>query len=190
MDTDEVIINEITLADGPLLVVRKLTVEDAPAMIEYMNVIGGESDNLLRGKNEFDLTLEQEIERIEKDNNDPDIFMIVGVINGRIIGAAQLHGSSRKRIAHNSEMAISVRKEYWRKGVGTALMGELINHAKQRGTTKNISLGVRAGNSNAIKLYEKFGFEKIGFHKDYFNVDGTFYDEILMDLYLNQRKGD
>jgi len=63
-------------------------------------------------------------------------------------------------------------------------MGELINHAKLTGTTKNISLGVRDGNSNAIKLYEKFGFEKVGIHKDYFNVDGTYYDEILMDLYL------
>lgn len=184
MDAVKMIINEITLADGLCLVVRKLTAEDAPAMIEYLNEIGGESDNLLRGKNEFDLTVEQEIEFIEKNNSDPDMLMIVGVINGRIISAAQLHGSSRKRIIHNREAAISVRKEYWRKGVGTALMGELINHAKLTGTTKNISLGVRDGNSNAIKLYEKFGFEKIGLHKNYFNVDGTYYDEILMDLYL------
>lgn len=184
MDAEKVVINEITLADGLRLVVRKLTVEDAPAMIEYMNAIGGESDNLLRGKNEFDLTAEQETERIEKDNSDPDMFMIVGVIGGRIVSAAQIHSNSRKRIAHNSEAAVSVRKEYWRKGVGTALMGELINHAKQLGTTKNISLGVRAGNSNAISLYEKYGFEKVGLHKNYFNVDGTYYDEILMDLYL------
>lgn len=184
MDAEAMIINEMTLADGQRLVIRKLTAEDAVEMIEYMNVIGGESDNLLRGKNEFDLTAEQETERIERDNSDPDIFMIVGVINNRIVSAAQIHSSSKKRIAHNSEVAVSVRKECWRKGVGTALMGELINHAKQFGTTKNVSLGVRAGNSNAITLYEKFGFEKVGIHKDYFNVDGTYYDEILMDLYL------
>jgi len=88
MDAEAKIINEMTLADGHRLVIRKLTAEDAVEMIEYLNEIGGESDNLLRGKNEFDLTVEQEIELIEKTNSDPHMFMIVGVINGRIISAA------------------------------------------------------------------------------------------------------
>jgi hypothetical protein len=29
-----------------------------------------------------------------------------------------------------------------------------------------------------------FGFEKVGVHKDYFNINDNFNDEILMDLYL------
>jgi len=33
-------------------------------------------------------------------------------------------------------------------------------------------------------MYEKFGFTKIGVHKNNFNVNGNFDDEILMDLYL------
>lgn len=49
---------------------------------------------------------------------------------------------------------------------------------------KNINLGVRAGNDNAIKLYEKFGFKEIGTHKNCINIDGVFHDEILMDLNL------
>lgn len=38
--------------------------------------------------------------------------------------------------------------------------------------------------SNEIKLYGKYGFEKIGTHKNFFNIDGNYYDEILMDLYI------
>ncbi|MNP83052.1 hypothetical protein D3C76_1818760 [compost metagenome] len=49
---------------------------------------------------------------------------------------------------------------------------------------KNISLGVKSDNVNAIKLYEKHGFVKIGVHKNFFNIDGIYYDEILMDLNL------
>ncbi|WP_418223118.1 GNAT family N-acetyltransferase [Clostridium isatidis] len=49
---------------------------------------------------------------------------------------------------------------------------------------KNIFLGVREGNINAIRLYEKHGFKKVGFHKNFFNINGKYYDEILMDLYL------
>jgi len=36
----------------------------------------------------------------------------------------------------------------------------------------------------AIKLYEKLGFEKIGLYKNFFKIDGNYYDEILMNLYL------
>jgi len=64
-------------------------------------------------------------------------------------------------------------------------MGELIRHARERSTIRNISLGVKASNSNAIALYEKYGFIKTGVHKNYFHVDGNYDDEILMDLYLN-----
>jgi RimJ/RimL family protein N-acetyltransferase len=43
---------------------------------------------------------------------------------------------------------------------------------------------VKASNFKAIKLYEKLGFEQIGTHKNYFNINGEYDDEILMDLYL------
>ncbi|MGH4138282.1 GNAT family N-acetyltransferase [Clostridium sp.] len=56
----------------------------------------------------------------------------------------------------------------------------------ESGIIKNINLGVKASNINAIRMYEKFGFEKVGVHKDNFNINGKFYDEILMDLYINR----
>lgn len=91
-----------------------------------------------------------------------------------------------KRIAHNSEVAISVKKEYWGIGVGSAVMEELIRFAKDHELIKNISLGVKASNERAIKLYERFGFVKVGSHKDYFNINGEHDDEYIMDLYLDK----
>lgn len=70
------------------------------------------------------------------------------------------------------------------KALSRVLKCALMNGASLPGIT--IHLGVKASNSAAIKLYEKFGFVKIGVRKDYFNVNGTFDDLILMDLYLSK----
>jgi len=184
MNSQTEFINEIRLKDGRLLILREPQTADAGEIIEYLNTVGGESDNLLFGKDEFHLTVEQEIEYIAGMSRNSDAHMILAVINDTIVSVAQISSSSRPRIAHNSEIAISVKKEYWGGGIGAAVMGELIRHAKARGNIRSVSLGVRAGNAGAIKLYEKFGFEKVGVHKDYFHVNGTYYDEILMDVML------
>jgi RimJ/RimL family protein N-acetyltransferase len=178
------ILKEIKLNNGHQLILRKPVVEDAKRMVEYLNIVGGESDNLLFGKGEFRLTVEQEMKYIENISNDANILMILGIINDNIVSVAQISSPNRKRIAHNSDVSISVKKEYWGNGIGSAVMEELISFAKEHDTIKNISLGVKASNHKAIAMYEKFGFKKVGVHKDYFNVDSNFDDEILMDLYI------
>jgi RimJ/RimL family protein N-acetyltransferase len=166
------------------MIIRRPDVSDAAYMIEYLNAVGGESDNLLFGEGEFHLTVEQEKEHIRKINSEQESYMVIGIINGKLASISQISGSVRKRIAHNCELSISVRKEFWGIGAGSAILDDLISHAKESGRFKNINLGVRSCNDNAVKLYEKFGFVKSGVHKDYIRIGENFYDEILMDLNL------
>ncbi len=182
MDLSSYILKEIQFKNGEKLVLRKPIIEDAKRMVEYLNIVGGESENLLFGKDEFNLTVEKEMEYIKSISNDDNTLMILGIINNDIVCIAQISSPNKKRIAHNSEVAISVKKDYWQNGIGSAVMEELIRSAKECCTVKNISLGVKASNKNAIRMYEKFGFEKVGVHKDYFNINGNFDNEILMDL--------
>lgn len=183
-DISGYILKELKLKDGQTLVLRKPIVEDAKMIIEYLNTVGGESDNLLFGKDEFHLTTQMEMEHIKGINDSENTLMILGVINNNIVSIAQISSPNRKRIAHNSEVAISVKKDYWGNGIGSSVMEELIKSVKDGCIVKNISLGVKANNKNAIAMYEKFGFEKVGKHKDYFNINGDYDDEILMDLYI------
>jgi RimJ/RimL family protein N-acetyltransferase len=178
----EFISTEVITKDGQKMIIRKPDSSDAEKMIEYLNIVGGESDNLLFGKDEFRLTVEQEIEHIKNMNQNTNGLMIIGCIGEKIASIAQISGEGRKRIAHNSEVAISVKKEYWGNGIGSAMMSALIHFAKETDKIKNISLGVKASNNTAMKLYEKMGFVKIGVHKNFFYIDGNFDDEILMDL--------
>lgn len=178
------IISKTILKNGENLILRQPTSDDAKDMIEYLNIVGGESDNLLFREGEFNLNVEQEMCHIENTNKNPNVLMIVGVIDDKIVSIAQIASPSKERIAHNSEIAISVKKEYWSIGIGSFVMETLINFAKKHNTIKNISLGVKASNHNAIKLYEKYGFKKVGIHKNFFNINGKFDDEIIMDLYI------
>lgn len=49
---------------------------------------------------------------------------------------------------------------------------------------KIILLEVRSDNKRAIHLYEKYGFEKIRYFKDFFMINGEGIDFELMNLYL------
>lgn len=178
------ILQTTILNNGQQLVLRKPVAADAEKIIQYLNLVGGESDNLLFGRDEFPLTIEQEVAFIQKSNEEADTLMVIGTIGDSIVSIGRISCPSRSRIAHNSELAISVRKDYWRCGIGRAVMAEMIRFARSSGTIKTISLGVKAGNTRARRMYERFGFITVGSHKDYFNINGSYDDEILMDLYL------
>ncbi|MGL5353156.1 MAG: GNAT family N-acetyltransferase [Clostridium sp.] len=119
---------------------------------------------------------------IENVNKNANSLILIGIINDKIVSIAHIGCSNSKRIMHNSEIAISVKKDYWGQGVGTMVITELINFATNHAFIKNISLRVKATNINAIKLYEKCGFNQIGVHKDYFYIKNKYYDSLLMDL--------
>ena len=53
------IIDKVELKNGAELILREATVDDANDIIEYLNIVGGESNNLLFGEDEFKLTIEQ-----------------------------------------------------------------------------------------------------------------------------------
>jgi RimJ/RimL family protein N-acetyltransferase len=110
--------------------------------------------------------------------------LLVGRIDGEIACVGSLFASGRERIAHQGDLALSVKKKYWHMGVGTALMHALIHFARQTGQSEILHLGVRSDNEHAIHLYKKMGFEEIGLYKKYFKIGGVYADELLMNLYL------
>jgi|GEM_PF-4395720 len=54
----------IRLSSGDTLLISKATIEDAVPIIDYLNMVGGESDFLTFGANGFPLNYEQEREII------------------------------------------------------------------------------------------------------------------------------
>ena len=180
--------SEYTVCDGRTLILRDPTLDDAQELIDFLKVVGSETDFLLADENGIEgLTLEGEKDWITTTLTAPNTKMFVGTIDGEIVLVCDVRAAGRPRIAHVGGVAISIKRDYWRLGIGSIAMQAMIDFAKSTGVLRVLSLEVRAGNERAISLYKRFGFVEVGRHKGRINVRGTYYDEILMDLDLTQK---
>lgn len=174
-----------TLKDGRTLVLRDPTIEDAPAMIAYAKVVGGETDFLLMDENGIEgLTLEGEEQWIKGTLEASNTKMFLGSVDGELVLLCDVRAAARSRIAHNGGIAISIKRDYWGLGIGSIAMQAMIDFAKSTNFLRTLTLEVRDGNERAIALYKRFGFVEVGRHIERIDVRGTYYDEILMDLKL------
>lgn len=176
--------SEILLRNGEILTIRRAASTDAEAMLAYLSVVGGESDNLLFGAEGIPYTLEQERDMLSKLAEAKTSAMFVGLVSGRIVSVVNLNAPMRARTAHTSEIGVSVLKAYWHQGVGKAMLEHLVAFARSTGILKVIHLSVRCDNVRAVHLYEKIGFVHIGTYERYMQIDGAYIDVYLMNLYL------
>lgn len=95
-----------------------------------------------------------------------------------------LKGHDSPKTKHNVDLAVTVKKDYWKKGLGTLLLEHAINYARITGEVKNIYLEVRKDNIPAIKLYEKQGFKKVGEMPDKIFYDGKYISELVYLLQI------
>lgn len=157
---------------------------DALEIINYTKTIGGESDYVTFGPEGIPISLEDEILFLSRYTKESLYPMFVGKIEGEIVSVANLGGHDRPRLRHNAEIGISVLKKYWHIGVGKAMMQVLLEHAKDSKIIENLYLKVRSDNTNAIKLYESFGFITVGSYPRQMKINNDYYDTLLMALLL------
>lgn len=84
-------------------------------------------------------------------------------------------------IAHVFQLTIVVHPGYVGRGIGTALLQDLLSWAQRDDRVKKVELRVRATNQPAIALYRKLGFSEEGrFRKRIAFQDGTYADDLAM----------
>ncbi|MFJ8532969.1 ribosomal protein S18-alanine N-acetyltransferase [Streptomyces sp. NPDC093591] len=94
---------------------------------------------------------------------------VVAEEGGRLVGYAGL--ASAGDLA--DVQTIAVARDYWGTGLGSRLLTELLRAATAFECAE-VMLECRVDNVRAQKLYERFGFEAIGFRRGYYqpgNVD-------------------
>lgn len=158
------------------ITIEKVTCADAAEILQYLKQIGAETDNLTFGAEGLSFTIESEAAHICQIENSCDAIMLIAKENGKIVGEASLSRLPR-RMKHRGDLGVSVLKNCWNRGIGSQLLLEIINFAKEK-SFEVIDLQVRSDNLSAIHLYEKFGFKKIGTHPAFFKIDS---EEISFD---------
>lgn len=164
-------------------IIREAVPDDAEKMISYLNQVGGESDNLMHGKNEFNVPVEGVKRKLAMSKDSENSVVLIALDNDQIIARAELVGYYPARIRHRAIFSISVKKEYWNQGIGTEMIEKIIEQAKNM-KIRIIELEAITDNERGIHLYHKMGFADIGIYKDYFYVNGMFKDAVVMQKIL------
>ena len=174
----------ITLNDGKQSIFRAPKLEDATELAALIKTACGETDFLLRTYDECNETKEQEELFIKKLNESPVEMMIVCEIDGTIAGNCQLSFNQKYRTAHRASIGISILKQFWGLGIGTAMFREMIDAARERNIT-HLELNFMEGNDRGRALYEKMGFRINSVMPEALrNKDGKPVNEYHMTLLL------
>ncbi|MGW2472154.1 ribosomal protein S18-alanine N-acetyltransferase [Streptomyces sp. NPDC001665] len=98
---------------------------------------------------------------------------------GRIVGYAGLAAAGDLA----DVQTIAVARDHWGGGLGSELLTDLLRHATAFECAE-VLLEVRVDNTRAQKLYERFGFEPIGFRRGYYQPGNI--DALVMRLHVHE----
>lgn len=174
----------VTLKTGETLVVREAAPADAAALVAYLNRVGGQSDNLTFGKDDFGMTAEQEEIFLQTFREEKTSAVFLGCIGEEIAANCTVSGYSRRaRTAHRASFAIGVEQSFWGKGIARKMMEAAMDFCRQAGI-EQLELEVRTDNTPAIRLYQSMGFQTIGIHPNFLKIGDTYCDLYIMYVKL------
>ncbi|MEV7680806.1 ribosomal protein S18-alanine N-acetyltransferase [Streptomyces sp. NPDC088341] len=101
---------------------------------------------------------------------------------GRIVGYAGLAAAG----GLGDVQTIAAARDQWGTGLGSRLLTDLLQHATAF-ECEEVLLEVRVDNPRAQRLYERFGFEPIGFRRGYYQPGNV--DALVMRLHMKTHQG-
>jgi ribosomal protein S18 acetylase RimI-like enzyme len=141
------------------LIVREAVPQDAAALLEFLNIVGGETHFLTLDEAGTVESVEDMAAKIgqvaESDNN----AYFLAEVAGQIAGLLSIDGDFHYRIRHIGELFVAVKKDFQGYGIATILFEDAIDWIEELGVIKRLELTVQARNERAISLYEKMGFQ-------------------------------
>lgn len=171
----------VALKDGGTAFLRSPGPTDAAAVLDLMRRSSDETHFMAREGNEISLTEAQEAEFLDRVLAHPGQLELAAFVDGKPVGVCGLDLiRDTRRCRHRAELGIAILREYWGRGLGTAMVRACLEAAKEAGF-EQVELGVCADNPRAIHTYEKLGFRAVGtVPRAYKLSDGMYRDEVQM----------
>jgi len=123
----------------------------------------------------FTLNWSKELFRSELNN--PHTFYVLAFVADTLIAYCGINSVAGEGSITN----IAVHPDYRHQGIASAVLEKIVSYSCDT-NLEFITLEVRESNINAIKLYEKFGFENVGSRKNYYSDNHE--TALLMTKYL------
>ena len=175
----------LILSNGETLEIRSGRTSDAASVCRHRHMTSQETYFMARYPEECSLDAKKMSIQLQETADSPREFNVTALIGSKVIGdlgVTQVREHFKFR--HRAYMGVSIQKAYWGMGIGTALLEIAVAQARCNGF-QQLELGVFEDNIPAIRLYEKFGFQKYGVQPRAFQLkDGTYRDESIMVKFL------
>jgi len=160
---------------------REARIEDAKALLNYKKQVYSESEFLSRSGDEYNCSVEEEVQGIEKIHCTENALTWLAIEGEIIVGCLNIRPDSLSRLKHSASIGVSVRAAYRGKGVGKMLMNKAITFFNES-TLHRLELTVVKDNDRAVTLYKKLGFEEEGILRDSMKINGHYFDMISMAM--------
>jgi RimJ/RimL family protein N-acetyltransferase len=161
-------------------VVREADPSDAEQLTRLAEAVSGEPEAWLISANGEWRSVGDERRYLKALRRYPNAAVFVAERSDRVlIGRLSLARDTHPASAHVADLGLMVAKDARRAGVGRALLEAAVDWARASGVRK-LELHVFPWNEPAIRLYERFGFEREGLRKRHYRRAGEDVDAILM----------
>lgn len=171
----------------PDFIIRPAKPDDAEQIIAHMDRVTHEPNNgIARTPGDSFPSLEEERKLLAEWAMSNNSIFLVAVVEGQIVGVCTCRGGARIALRHVAGIGIMIDKEWRDKGVGTALMLQVIEWARQSSIITRLELEVNTDNQRAIHVYRKVGFVEEGIKRHALFKEGRYLDNHLMALLLEK----
>ena len=169
-----------TTKSGQNITIREAKVSDSKSFIEcvksYLKI------NLIPlTPEEFNLTIDEHQQWINKFLNGKNDLLIVAEYNGQIIGNIDLTIHHRRMLKHTGFVGMGVHQDWQNQGIGTILLDKVTEWTDSNPEIEILWLQVFGNNESGIKLYKRKGFVEDGRQKNFIKkLNGEYIDNVIM----------
>lgn len=138
---------------------------------------------------DFAESVQQPIEHFAaRLRNLEDDFVIGAFVEQQLVGIGGFYRDAGPKLRHKGTIwGVYILPEHRREGVGRRLVSEIIAQAAVVADIRQINIVVTAANAKAREFYLALGFEPWGLEPRALWIDGAFYDDQHMVLFLPGR---
>lgn len=175
--------DEPELGSGPhgAVTVRAARPADARSFLELFRSVVAERRFV---RTDVVRRTEREFRKRFRDSWGEDRASLVATVEGRVVGHLGLVREEAPENRHVASLGMAVQADWRRRGVGSALMAEAIQWAKEKGVEK-LALSVYPDNVAAHALYRKFGFREEGRLSGHSKKEIGYRDEVVMGMWVS-----
>jgi len=193
----------VALRDGAEVLVRRLAAGDEDALLSFFQAIPEAERFFLKD----DVTSPDLIRGWVRDAERPDpepsptarapaspsgrtggrAFALIALEDERILAEAALVRRRGAARGHLADLRVVVHQDYRHRGLGTALLSELLDVARDSGLSGVLFEAVADAQAQALAAAESLGFIRLGLvHGGAIDPDGRLHDVVLLVMPLRR----